>query len=241
VKKILIAVMISAAILSGAGAAMAKTETQISGREALKELKENLSTVKSYTADFKMSVRMGQKKSNITGKIECVLPHKARIEMSLREKKTLTQLTVSDARALWQYVPDNDVVYLFDLRKMTFEQKQAYIAQGDLTRPFRDMDKATISFKGLARIRGEETFLYEGKPSLLIRVQDKESFDNMKVWVARQDGLVRRVVIYDTKGKETIVQDYENIQTNVEIEEGRFSFTPPQGVLVVTPQAIRQQ
>ena len=238
-KKILIAVMISTAVLSGA--ALAGEETQISGKEALKELKDNLASVKSYTADFKMSVRMGQKKSTIVGKIECVLPHKARIEMSLKEKKTLSQLTVSDGRALWQYVPDNDVVYLFDLRKMTSQQKQAYIAQGDLTRPFKDMDKATISFKGAARIRGEDTFVYEGKPSLLIRVQDKELFDNMKVWVGRQDGLVRRVVTYDTKGKETIVQDYENIQTNVEIEESRFSFTPPQGILVATPQAIKQQ
>jgi len=213
---------------------------KLDSKAVAKELQEKIAGVKSYTAEFRMDVRMGEQRSVIDGTIAYKTPGKVKMEMKTKSPKELTQLTVSDGKTLCIYVPENNVAYLYNLAKMSEEEKKALISQSDLFHPLRDMDPQSISLQGLSRTEGERAYLFEGKPTVLMRSQNKQAFNKMKIWVGQRDGLLRKVVIYDDKGRETLVQDYRNIKTNVFLSDTEFTFTPPEGTTINLPGELKR-
>ncbi len=48
-----------------------------------------------------------------------------------------------------------------------------------------------------------------------------------------EDGVVRKMIMFNEEGKEMMSQSYTNIQLNIEVADSQFEFTPPEGIQTV--------
>ena len=55
----------------------------------------------------------------------------------------------------------------------------------------------------------------------------------MELWIGADDGLVRKIVMFDGQGAEMISQSYKNVELNPKVLDKEFEFTPPEGVQVM--------
>jgi len=91
---------------------------------------------------------------------------------------------------------------------------------------FVAMDSDTIKYRGTETIDGVPCWVLEGKsPSKLAMVGAEQV--KLKLWISQTDGIPRMIKV---PGKDDSIIRLKNVQTNVAVDESKFSFTPPAGV-----------
>jgi outer membrane lipoprotein-sorting protein len=202
-----------------------------------KELKAKSDQIKSYVANVDIYMIAENKKIEMKGEVKYKKPNKLNMEISLMGEKPMKQITYSNGKILWRYIPQAKIATKYDLQ--TGIAKGSLTEQGGLHDPLRDMDPESIKFLGKKALYGERTWLFEGTPSASLKTQDPGAFVKMAVWVSPKDGLTRRVALYNRQNKEVMVQAYSNLRTNVHLRDSIFKFTPPADVKIEEPFLVK--
>ncbi len=81
---------------------------------------------------------------------------------------------------------------------------------------------------------------FEGKPLASIMEGAPVPIETIRIDVAEEDGLMRRIFLLDADGEAVLTQQYYDMQVNTPAQEGDFTFDPPEGVSVgeVQPEEV---
>ena len=55
----------------------------------------------------------------------------------------------------------------------------------------------------------------------------------IEMWIGADDGLVRKMTLFNEEGKEMMTHSYMNVEINTEVNDSQFEFTPPEGTQVM--------
>ncbi|MFH1406461.1 MAG: hypothetical protein ABIH01_00430 [Candidatus Omnitrophota bacterium] len=193
----------------------------------LRDVKMKAALARSYSADVKMTVKLGDKMTiEMAGKMLCKDENKIKVDMDiLGGTQPVKQLTVCDGSTMWQYMKPMEVVYKLDLTKRGGDI-------GDIRDATQDMEQATMKFVKKDNIAGDAVYIIEGTPKSYIKIQDPQKYATMEIAIGVDDGLVRRLAIKDSQGNPTILEEYKNIKINIPIDDKEFAFTVPAGAKV---------
>jgi outer membrane lipoprotein-sorting protein len=81
-------------------------------------------------------------------------------------------------------------------------------------------------------LQGQESVAGRATDVLMLIPRGQAPYRSLKVWVDREDALVRRFEFTESNGVERHI-NLSNVRTNVDIASGQFRFTAPAGVRVV--------
>ncbi|MCM8765258.1 MAG: outer membrane lipoprotein carrier protein LolA [Candidatus Omnitrophica bacterium] len=201
--------------------------------EILKIIQEKVKTVNSYKADFSLKVDSPTGEMLMQGNILFKREDKLKMEISMPNIPTATQLTISNGEIMWQYLPFLKAASKVDLSTLKKEFGESYFAYAkeDISQPLKEVKEESLKYSGKEKIGMEECFVLEAEPKDNSR--QEISFSRVKVWIDINSGLEKRVVFYNSEGKEVLSRTYENISVNIPIEDKEFEFSPPEGTEIM--------
>jgi len=201
----------------------------------ISKLEAKAATVKTYRADMTMTTERMGKKMVWQGKILFKKPRKMWMEMIMdMGAMKMKQIHVSDGKITWIYQPQMKMVTKIDMERVTAEMKEEAGGSnsGDISKPFQLFQRETLSCR-IKKSGGKKFYVFQGLPK--IPEAQKTAFTPAKIemWLAADDGLVRKIIMFSEEGKEMMSQEYTNVKINVRLADSQFKFTPPEGVQVM--------
>lgn len=180
------------------------------------DIQKKYETVKSFKASFKQ--RLTHKESGSVEQRNGTLLFKKPLQVRWETAKPHPELLIITSREIWDYLPDEDVVYRYspELVKDSRSLIQVVTGQARLDQDFRVKEEAVEN--GLAKLR---LFPKEPAPQLVEAV----------IWVDPRTKLIRRASIIDFYGNTNDVE-FTEIIPNAGLPGNAFSFTAPKGVEV---------
>lgn len=201
------------------------------------EITAKAEAIDSYTADIQITMLKEPEKVQMSGKIMHKKPDKLNMELSIVGDNPMKQMTISNGDCLWQYIPQANVARKVNIKSAL--AKGFMQEQGGLHMPFKDIEPESIKFVGRSAVYGHRVLVFEGKPKESLKQQDPERFIKMAVWVSPEDGLARRVAVYDGQDNEVMVQEFTNLKTNIFLRDSLFEFNPPKGTKIEEPFLVK--
>lgn len=191
-----------------------------------KALVDRVSALKSYQAKFTLEAKEENgEEVRVEGTVIFEKPNRRRLNLSNPGEKEASQMIVSDGTTEWQY----------DVASKTVYKIKALADVPGPHRPFGEVKTETLRF---VRSMGEGAAAvsrFEAVPLPAVVEGSPVAIESLRVDVGQKDGLVRELVLLDPKGETVFTQRYEDIQTNVSVAQGTFTFTPPADVRIIEP------
>lgn len=198
-------------------------EEKLSGVQAAIDV--HLAGVRTFKCDVEMRKRRdkpthyGSIYKIKTGTLELTRGVGGRVVMT---RKGETEEYVANPRTIWSYEHKDKEA---DFIPTSTPVISTFVTEAMKLNVFFAADPDTIRLRGSQTIDNEECWVMEGKtPARLKLVGLKQ--EKMTVWVAKSDGLPRRIHIPGNKFTVSLT----NIRVNEDIDPARFSFSPPKGV-----------
>lgn len=130
---------------------------------------------------------------------------------------------VADGAWVWTYFPSTDPRQV--VRFPLAEQGRMDFFQEFVSEP---------GVRYVPTLQGEETVGGRSTWRIALEPRDRSYFEGATVWIDRETSLMRKVEILQENGSVRVVE-LGDLELNPSIPEGRFRFTPPEGVQVFTP------
>jgi len=188
-----------------------------------KKLRELLKQMTSVTAQFVQQSFDG--KGGLLQTLEGQLKAKAPGKFLWQTKPPYEQLMVTDGETLWLFDQDLEQVTVQPLDKR-IETTPALLLTGELNQ----IDAAYEVFA--EQLQQEWHFV------LLPKTPDA-LFDRLRLEINEHNKL-QRMIIKDEIGQKTILS-FSNLQQNAKLDDTIFTFTPPEGVDVISQGAMGVQ
>jgi outer membrane lipoprotein-sorting protein len=205
-------------------------------KQIIADLQAKAAAVKSYRADTTTTIQMMGKKMSMPGNIVFKKPKKSRSEtvMDMGAVK-MQQIHVSDGKTAWMYQPKMKMVTRIDLEKVAAETKKEPAGQEttDICKPLQCLQRESISHVRTEEIEGSKVCVFQGLPGKSGFQKMPFNLAKMEMWVGADDGVMRKMIMFNDEGNEVMSQSYTNIQLNIEVADSQFEFTPPEGVQVL--------
>jgi len=204
--------------------------------QIIDNLKNKAAVVNSYRANLTMTIEtMGQ---NVVtqGSIVFKKPNKSWKETVMdMGSMGMKQIYVSDGKTSWAYNPKMKIVNKINLEKIDAETKEGAKTQRakDISKPCESFQRESISYVRTEEIDGRKVYIFQGLPrksemSIMPFVPAK-----IEMWVGVDDGLARKIIVFNEEGKEMICQLYTDIEVNIEVADNQFEFTAEEKVQVI--------
>jgi outer membrane lipoprotein-sorting protein len=147
----------------------------------------------------------------------------------------MEQIHISDGKTAWMYQPMMKMLAKVDLEKVAAETQDDSAGQKsmDISSPLEGLKEESISYVRTEDVNDEKFHIFRGCPRAAQVQQMPFGLSQMEIWIGAKNGLLRKMLMLNEKGKEMMSQSYSNIQTNVKIDDSRFKFTPPEGAQVM--------
>lgn len=210
---------------------------QASVSQQIDQITAKAQAIESYTADIQITLLKEPEKVEMTGTIMHKKPDKLNMELSVVGNNPMKQMTISNGDCLWQYIPQANVARKINIKSAV--AKGFMQEQGGLHMPFKDIEPESMKFAGRSAVYGHRVVVFEGKPKASLKQQDPERFIKMAVWVSPEDGLARRVAVYDRQDNEVMIQEFTNLKTNIFLRDSLFEFSPPKGTKIEEPFLVK--
>lgn len=215
--------------------------------EIMEEIGKKAAAVQSYQADMTMSISMMGQAMVSKGRILFRKPDRSYMEMETdMGMMKMQQIMISDGKTMWIRQPAMNMISKIDMAKLTAATKGVQGATAgmtggtgtaDLSNPLQMLDKQTLKLLRADTVEGAEAYVFEGAMAQGAQAGPQAQMPFMpariQVWVAAKDGLLRKLVMLDKEGKETMSQAYSNIVLNKDYPDSQFQFTPPAGAQVM--------
>jgi outer membrane lipoprotein-sorting protein len=184
-----------------------------------------------------MAMEMMGQRVVTTGTCLFKKPNKMRLEtvMDMGAMK-LEQTQISNGKEVWTYQPKMNMANKIDMAKVGSAIPGAGGPGGganDISKPFQGLRPDSIALVRTEDLEGKKAYVFAGVPGEPNLPKMPFDLAKVEVWIGADDGLVHRVTMLNTQGKEIMSRTYSNIQVNVEAADSLFEFTPPPGVQVM--------
>ena len=209
----------------------------------LSRIEQKSLAVQSYKANFDLWIRAGEGEFMLTGVTLFKWPKMLRVEMSLRDEKTLSQVLYWREGVVWQYLPSANVAFHREEEELRKKYPETFASQDllNIQNPFDLVESSSIKFIEEESVEGESLYLFEGVPKKAIQHQGVLQPVLCRMQIADKDGLLRTLVLYDAAGREVVKQRFWDIQINLELLDEEFMFKPENVKLVeVTKQTEKK-
>lgn len=154
-----------------------------------------------------------------TGTLELTRGHGGRVILT---RKGETEEYIANQRTIWSYEhKDKEAEFIPTSTPVI----STFVTEAMKLNVFFAADPDTIRLRGSQVIDGEDCWVMEGKTPARLKVVGLKQ-EKMTVWVAKGDGLPRRIHIPGNK----FTVSMTNIRVNEDIDPARFEFSPPRGV-----------
>ena len=175
--------------------------------------------IRSLEADFtqSLSVPLLNQTQRSTGKLYQRRPDR----MLMRFTDPAGDVVVADGRSFWLYYPSSDPRQVI----------RTSIAEGGETVDLQQQFLSNPNQRFVATLAGEESV--GGRPAHVLTLVPRgpSPYRILKVWVDKQDHLVRRFEM--TEENESVRRvELRNLRTNHALADDLFTFTPPAGAQV---------
>jgi outer membrane lipoprotein carrier protein len=213
-----------AAIASPQGPAKVNPPTRDAddGAAILARTAKKFSTINSMRADFTMAVEntLMRSTTNSAGKLYQKRPDK----IALRFTQPEGDVIVGDGTYFWIYTPSSQA------KNQALRLPAAAGGSNVVDLQAQFIGDPVKRFR--YTLMGEETIGGRATDVMTLVPRDGAQYRSLKVWIDRNDSLVRRFEITEQSG---VIRRMElkNLQINPAIDAATFRFTPPAGVHVV--------
>jgi outer membrane lipoprotein carrier protein len=184
--------------------------------EILRRVEQTAAGIRTLEADFTQSLRVPLLNTNqtSTGKLYQRKPDR----FLMRFTDPAGDVMVADGRHFWIYYPSTDRTQVI----------RTSIAEGGEQADFQKQFLSNATDRFVATLNGEEGV--GGRPAwALTLVPKRESpYKVIRIWVDRQDYLVRRFEMTEENNSVRRVE-LRNLKVNQPVAEALFTFTPPAG------------
>jgi len=191
------------------------------GAQILRRASAAYADVRSLQADFVMSFTNPLTRQ--TGTSRGTLYQRRPDRIALRFSEPAGDLLVSDGTHFYQYYPSVDAKQATRFAAGASDQDRIDLQAQFLGNP---VERFSWTLHGTENVSGRSTSVLT-----LVPRADAE-YRSLKVWIDTRDHLARRFEITERNG---VVRrfDLSNMQTNTNIADAVFRFTPPDGVRVI--------
>lgn len=181
--------------------------------EQIKDKYEKIDTIKAEFVQI-----LSHKESGTEDKNEGILLFKKPLFVNMQTIKPNPQFLIVTAKEVWNYLPDEKIVYKYPLDVVYDSNSLIKVITGQAK-----LDKDFIVIE-----EGEQQNLLK---LLLIPKEPSAQMVEAIIWVDKISKLIKNASITDFYGNINSI-DFINMQLNQKIDASKFSFIPPQGVKV---------
>lgn len=218
--------LVFSALTLGAALAPSALSAQDRGLEILDRAGDRYAAVETVCADFtqQLSVPLLGRERTGTGHLCTGRPNL----FAMRFDDPAGDLIVVDGDFAWVYFPSNDA-------KTALKTAAEESAGGqDFHREFLvdPETKYEIEYEGVEEVAGHPTHRMRMRP------RGPASYRSAIVWIDEGTPVLRRLRLEEENGNIRTIT-LEGVVFGADVEVDWFTFTPPEGVLVVTPPGAR--
>ncbi len=193
----------------------------------LKQIAQLGEATGSYRADCKTVIEEDGTTRVMYGHLIAKWPNMSRDEIRSAEDGSLLGIVVKNGQVQWEYVPMINAAFKSNMEALHADAESKYGISAHY------VDPNSIQYLEKAKVGTEETYVFEGAPSVLITKRDPNHPAKMKVYISARDGTIRKTTSYDKRGRETFVQVCGNVRKDASIPVEDFEFIPPEGTRVI--------
>ncbi len=181
----------------------------------------------SYRADV-TSIVKGRKGStyHTKGKFKFKWPRMLWQKNWRVEDNTLLGISSNNKNFKWLYIPRLNAVLKYDRKALNEDaQQKGWLSAAAL-------DGASLQYVGKESMRGEEVYVIQAEPNALLKHENPDPPGNTQFYIGAKDGIMRKIVTYDSQDRETGSQIFSNIRIDPSISDKDFEFVPPEGTQI---------
>ncbi|MEM9243277.1 MAG: outer membrane lipoprotein chaperone LolA [Pseudomonadota bacterium] len=185
---------------------------------AAEDLQQNLSQIKSLSANFEEKVydQQGTVLQTQTGRLAITRPNRFRWQVN----KPTAQLIITNGDKLWVYDPG--------LQQVTISKLSHKIDQT----PILLLSSNQIDFSKTFTVAKQRDGSYLLKPK-----QTGQSFESVRLWF--RDNKITRLSLYSNVGQHSDIY-FHHVRLNQKLNDDLFQFQAPKGVDVVDQYNVKQ-
>jgi len=212
--------MIPASTVAPAAPTPPAAETAPDAASILARAEKAYDAVRSLQADFVQDLTVPL--LDQTQRSRGTMYHRRPDRFLMKFSDPAGDVVVADGKYLWLYYPSTDAKQVI---RTTLEEGGHQV---DLQREFLSNPTARFraSLNGTEAVGGRSADLLT-----LVPRQSSSPYRKIRLWVDRQDALVRRFEITEQNGTVRRLE-LRNLRANVTLPDGLFAFTPPAGAQV---------
>jgi outer membrane lipoprotein carrier protein len=188
------------------------SQGDITAQEIIQNVQNAYKDIADAKAAFTQTVKHSKGKSqSSSGTLYIKKENKYRIE-------TANQILITDGSTSWSYSPGKKQVIIDNYKETgnTFSPNK-YL--------FQYPENFYSDLEGSEHIGGQDTYV------LKLRPREPGYVKSAKLWVDKNDWLIRKINIVTDESTTTFV--VKNVQLNIGLSNSKFTFTPPEGVEVI--------
>jgi outer membrane lipoprotein carrier protein len=191
------------------------------GAAALQRAAAAYEDVRSLRADFIMEFENPLLRQRLTSRGTIFQRQPDRIAVRFSDPDG--DLIVGDGQYFWVYYPSNNAQQVMRSPAAAAGQSAVNLQAQFVGNP---VERFNYRVEGAASVGGRPAQV------LLLAPRQAAQYRSLKVWIDRQDSLVRRFEITEHNGSVRRF-DLQNLQVNAAMPDGVFRFTPPAGARVI--------
>ncbi|MCH7995546.1 MAG: outer membrane lipoprotein carrier protein LolA [Planctomycetes bacterium] len=197
-----------------------------------KALSKAWGNLKSMTADMEMNVVKAGTSTKMKGTVEFV--NKPDKELFRMEMTMETDFGGQKMEGTSTTVYDGEFVYMVNEmfgQKTAIKQKPGAMAQSPAGKHMFEslMENNELKVLPSEKVDGKDAFVIEAVP----KGTGPQPVARMKLFLMKENGIMVKMLGYDSAGSEFMTTVYSNIKINPKIDESRFVFKAPDGVQVM--------
>lgn len=187
--------------------------------EILRRVEQTAAGIRTLEADFTQSLRVPllNTSQTSTGKLYQRKPDR----FLMRFTEPAGDVMVADGRYFWIYYPSTDRTQVV----------RTSIAQGGEQADFQKQFLSNATERFVATMNGQEAVDGRAAWSLTLVPKRESPYKVIRIWVDRQDYMVRRFEMTEENNSVRRVE-LRNLKVNEPISDALFTFTPPAGAHV---------
>ena len=198
--------------------------------DARVEFAAKAKAIRAATADLTQIVHMEGQNLEFSGRLYHKSPDHLRVEMGVALGDVrLNTISVSDGKTLTIYEDLMQTVRTIALTDLQDRQRLGSPETWDPSNPFKDVDAGSLRYVGEEAAEGVACALFEARMKTMAGEAGMIPADHARLWLGREDGFPRRLVLMDAQGREVIRQTYANVRINPSLADDLFRFIPPAG------------
>ena len=209
--------------------------------EIMVEIQKNAREIATCKAEQTTVIRVMDQELTLNASATFKRPNLMRLD-TVQDQVIISQ-RLSDGGLMWTYDHEEKIVSKVNLgRVYRITDLEADADQADPLRPFRGLEWTSIRYTADEIFEDRPHRVFEAKTKVnLLHAQLPNPPVKAQLLINPEDGLLRRVGLFDVENNEIITQTFHNLTINPELKDKWFEFIVPAGAHVIdaTDDAIQ--